>query len=604
MSFLYYDNSEPVTKASFKALKAKELLVWDEELQEYVPVVGGSGGSTGELPYYIKTNSVEIGPSTQKTIIASDGVDIIDNLANNACEITSAGVVLGDVSGNSTLGKETINAANRIRDISQDAAPGGKQMLLYNTSTKAVTYWNQPEPTPFPEWIKENSIESLVGDYGVISLNKDYGGNVEIQNNSNSSLIRIGGVGESGLKIIRNYPNAPIESFLDYCSIDTANKLRNIASTASTAGQSMVTFNPTDSSFKYASIPTAPSWVQPTLAEFTNSTFKTTLNTSSLKMEDGALTNFLLFRNFAEPNNEVQLRWNDTSGNQLSVVGAYSILNKKLLIPGLSGVAADNTGVFCGDVGSTGFPNVSNPYTKSTNLSVSLNNGSNVLNLSSTGIDFRASGVSAVLNRNSVLSANKIRDIASLPTPTSEYKAVIHDPATGNYRYTPIVTPATMPVTKRMVIGTSSGINLPMVTDTLTGAFAGRPPVTKLLGDGDTLLLDTVGETGFGYDTWYAIRVSSNAESVVDCKVLMCSNTNYHNPNGNKTVVSEMYNTPYIIWHRTNADIVYSSGAYTLPGRTLVFKLGNTNTTYSSGDYFQGVISIKMIANSRTAVPA
>lgn len=580
---------------------ADEIYTRDPESGDFARVYpGGSSGGGGDVPYWVKPESASIGDTNKKTTVAFDGLDVVDNVNNTACEITSTAVTLGDAGGNSILSKQTIDAANRVKNIAQEMDQLSKKVLLYDSVSKGITFGDQQV---IPGWIQPTAAQFSSGN-GDISINKASGGNIEIQNNSNSSLIRIGGVAESGLKIIRNYPSAPIESFLDYRSIDTANNLRNIASTVSTTGQSMVTFNPTNSSFKYAPILSNPSWVQPTAAEFTNSALKSTLNSSFLKMDDGAITNFLLFRNSVEPNNEVQLRWNDTLGNQISAVGAYSILNKKLLIPGTIGVVADNTGVFCGDVGSTGNPNMSNPYIKTNNLGISLSNGPNTMNIGTTGISFTSGGVTNVINNTSVVSMNKLRAISSLPTPTSEYKAVIHDPATGNYRYTPIVTPATLPVTRRMVIGASTGKYLPILTDTLTGAFATNPPVANLLNNGDTLLLDTVGETGFGYDTWYAIRVSSNSEYVVDCKVLMCSNTNYTAPNANKTVVSEMYNTPYIIWHRTDNDIIYASGSLTIPARTLVFKLGNTNTTYSSGNYFQGVISIKMIANSRTTVPA
>jgi hypothetical protein len=112
------------------------------------------GGGTGDVPYWVKPSQALFEIETKNTKINQEEIEI--NSGNEGLQLTSNALTFGDVSGNSTLDKESINASNRVKNIAQDMNPLSidKKMLLYDASTKGLTYGNQPTPTVLPTWVQ------------------------------------------------------------------------------------------------------------------------------------------------------------------------------------------------------------------------------------------------------------------------------------------------------------------------------------------------------------------------------------------------------------------------------------------------------------------
>ena len=156
MSFLYYNDTDPDTRAIFKAIKADEYLVKDPDTNEYIPFTGGGGEV--ELPYWVQPNAASLGSSeSKKTTITSEFVDVVNNLDDTASSLSASQLVFGDSTGNSSLTKASIDAANRVRDVALDATPASRKMLLYDTATKGLSYGNQP--AALPVWVKTTEVD-------------------------------------------------------------------------------------------------------------------------------------------------------------------------------------------------------------------------------------------------------------------------------------------------------------------------------------------------------------------------------------------------------------------------------------------------------------
>jgi hypothetical protein len=134
MAFLEY-NLENNIAARFKNLKADNIRVFNEISGEYENVLTWSSSPEPiSLPYYLKSNNIEMKDES--------------NLAYSL--LTKNTLTLSD----SVLDGESINASNRVKNIAQDMSPNDKKMLLYDASTKGLTYGNQPTPTVLPTWVQ------------------------------------------------------------------------------------------------------------------------------------------------------------------------------------------------------------------------------------------------------------------------------------------------------------------------------------------------------------------------------------------------------------------------------------------------------------------
>jgi hypothetical protein len=100
MSFLAFDDKTPTTNATFKALKAEEYLYKDPESGTYIPCTRRWWGRTPTTQ-----NQQTTSPGSSNTTMDQTGIDVIDNAANTASELTSTALTLGDLGGNASLGK-------------------------------------------------------------------------------------------------------------------------------------------------------------------------------------------------------------------------------------------------------------------------------------------------------------------------------------------------------------------------------------------------------------------------------------------------------------------------------------------------------------------
>lgn len=327
MAFLEY-NLENNIAARFKSLKADNIRVYNETSGQYENVLTWSSSPEPiTLPYYLKSNNIEMKDES--------------NLAYSL--LTKNTLTLSD----SVLDGESINASNRVKNIAQDMSPNDKKMVLYDASTKGLTYGNQPTSTVLPTWVTPTAATFSSGtdstslesnffrlnsdtsrtfiDSDNLSFTKnsilnfelrrngaesdemqlrwmDSGGNLSSKIGASSILGKSLAIPDASAGVVANNggvfcgvvnsSGAPVTSTrytkmaaltftvkkdsttestlgstyltlkdnntsytLAKETIVAANKIHNISSTSDTTGQSMVTFNPTDSSFKYAPIP-------------------------------------------------------------------------------------------------------------------------------------------------------------------------------------------------------------------------------------------------------------------------------------------------------------------------------------------------------------
>jgi hypothetical protein len=159
-----------------RARKALISDLWTRDSDGEFFKVTPAGGSGGTLPYWVKMNKAELGDPSQKTVLDSFGLDVIDNTTGKSSELTALALTIGDSSGNSVLDKGSVDAANRVKTIAQDMAPTGKKVLLYDAASKGITYG---DGTAFlPSYLKTNSVE--VSGAGTKTSVRDY--NIELSN--------------------------------------------------------------------------------------------------------------------------------------------------------------------------------------------------------------------------------------------------------------------------------------------------------------------------------------------------------------------------------------------------------------------------------------
>jgi hypothetical protein len=146
MSFLYYDDRNPTTRATFSAVKSDAFLLRDPETGEYAPISGGGGGGGGELPSYLKPNSVEIAGAGTNTILDSNSVDVNDTAGNTGSSLTSTALTFGDSGGNNALTKTSVIAANRLATGTAAATVvnmnSEQTLLIWNNLSNAVAKSN------------------------------------------------------------------------------------------------------------------------------------------------------------------------------------------------------------------------------------------------------------------------------------------------------------------------------------------------------------------------------------------------------------------------------------------------------------------------------
>lgn len=144
MAFLEY-NLENNIAARFKNLKADNIRVFNEISGEYENVLTWSSSPDPiTLPYYLKSNNIEMKDES--------------NLAYSL--LTKNTLTLSD----SVLDGESINASNRVKNIAQDMSPNNKKIVLYDASTKSLTYGNQPTSTLLPSWVTPTAATFSNGD--------------------------------------------------------------------------------------------------------------------------------------------------------------------------------------------------------------------------------------------------------------------------------------------------------------------------------------------------------------------------------------------------------------------------------------------------------
>jgi hypothetical protein len=106
--------------------------VWTKTLdsEEYVRLIPG-GGTPGELPYYLKTNSIKIDGDGSETLVTSNLISTqaseattsvspsavsVENFGNSTgSELSSTALTFGDTAGNVSLTKAGVDTVSRLQ---------------------------------------------------------------------------------------------------------------------------------------------------------------------------------------------------------------------------------------------------------------------------------------------------------------------------------------------------------------------------------------------------------------------------------------------------------------------------------------------------------
>lgn len=188
MSFLYYNDKTPHTKAIFKSLKADEYWVKDPVTGDYIPLSGG-GGTPGELPYYLKANSIKVEGEGTSTLIDSNSIDVNDLTEEKGASLLADRLIFGESGNNSSLTKGDVDFYSKLKNVEDGAlitnttAAAGTVPVVYNPTTKAfaksrVVYLEESgstlaymTPTSFKTQLSATNSVSVSVYNGIISDN-------------------------------------------------------------------------------------------------------------------------------------------------------------------------------------------------------------------------------------------------------------------------------------------------------------------------------------------------------------------------------------------------------------------------------------------------
>ena len=139
----------------------------------------------------------------------------------------------------------------------------------------------------------------------------------------------------------------------------------------------------------------------------------------------------------------------------------------------------------------------------------------------------------------------------------------------------------------------ASATDLVYITDNFTGAS--NTLKTYDLDPHDELLIDSRNGNYLCYNQWKALRVTSSDNNyIVKIDILQHDNRNDTSQNTGSTKGTEVFNIADVIWRNLPSTIGTATAG------SLCFRMINSNSTIHTGDYFRGIIRIKMVCKDTT----
>jgi hypothetical protein len=213
---------------------------------------------------------------------------------------------------------------------------------------------------------------------------------------------------------------------------------------------------------------------------------------------------------------------------------------------------------------------------------------------------FKNATSTVTMNRDDIIATNNLKSLVS-KTPDGNSKMVIYDNSSKVYNFADIPASSNTVVKKKLVL--TSLNTLTMVDDTLLTTIGSTALKTIEMNDNDELIIDGGNGDYIPYNRWYAVRLTSSTtvNYLAEVSILNHVNNGYTSPNSSYTKGSERCNIADVMWCKLPAAITTS---VSIPKDTLLFKMINSNGTYSTGEYFRGFLKIKMITKDINNVSA
>jgi hypothetical protein len=533
-----------------RARKALISDLWTRDSEgEFFKVTPGGGGS-GDLPYWVKMNKAELGDQSQKAVLDSFGLAVVDNTTNKAAEITASGLTIGDSSGNSVLDKNSVDAANRVKNIAQDMAPTGKKVLLYNATTSGITYG---DGTAFlPSYLKTNSVE--ISGAGTKTSVRDY--NIEL---SNTAAGKGAILGASSLVFLDSLAS-PVT--FTSASADAANKLATgIASSINNTlgdGRSLLSWNSLGNNIiktmnvKLTKTSNEYSTLEPTKLAVYNTTTATScaVSPANVTITESGVPSVLTGASIIAANKLATVAkvitpseaYESIIYNPTTKAFGYTPTNASLTIPAwvkTNSIDSITAGSISISAAKGGVGNI--------DLDNSLNNSRIRLNGPESSLDIQKTtdGVTenASLTITDVQITNKLKAITrvytdyNLPSGISNtiQQEVVYNPVSKNFAFRALERAAMNDASYSQNAnggglvalyrdGTSSDPHNLLQPDTIVAYSAGQTPDMKRFELKNKLLMEFTGL----YNTWYCVHFANNVSVEADAgaiKATICPTT-------------------------------------------------------------------------------
>ena len=576
-------------------IRVKDILV-DNSIKkkidgEWVEITPGGGGGGGDLPYYLKTNAVQIqNVGVSNTNLNSSSVDVNDVVGNKSSSLLSDKLILGDVNGNANLVKDDIINANKLTAAMVDpintTSNLNQTILIYDSSLNKISKSNtvrlsdgfmntKLEPTSIavyngglnariiPDNISTNSSSTFS------SMKPNYLGIYD--DTDRSSILMESGTIQCGISV--NKTPKPMNTALSnsilskdslnfnstgYLSLLNSNELRLINSSTLEFSQIGIGSFRAGVSTNASSIILNSAQPNAWLTKSSLSLYNGSI-TQSLTANDIAVTNKLkaLTSKVADANSKMMI-YNATNSSF-----NYTDIPTGLVMPTylysnyirMDGSAESLKGYLIIDGGTSNNAKISVHDN-------SMGSGPQYTSLISSGIKFHPNGPTTsndvVLNKDGAAVAMKLSG--------------------QNYL-------------KKFTL--ASATDLVYITDNFTGAS--NTLKTYDLDPHDELLIDSRNGNYLCYNQWKALRVTSSDNNyIVKIDILQHDNRNDTSQNTGSTKGTEVFNIADVIWRNLPSTIGTATAG------SLCFRMINSNSTIHTGDYFRGIIRIKMVCKDTT----
>lgn len=471
-------------------------------------------------------------------------MSIFNNLYPNAIDITSRKVTANEVW------------------VDDPDVPGAKAKLVPGGGGGGESHY----------YNKANSIK--IDAPGVTSYTQIDQDSVDVQNNDTVTAASL-----LSNKLVLTDSIDTVE--LTKADIQAANRLKNIIDGGNIeASAKVVTYNTATKALSYE---TNWNYLQSARVYFTSMASICQLDPVQLYLANGSTNINVSYNQIAVTKVGVTKNLTfedvDVTNKLKALTTATPGVNSKMLIYDTSTKAFNHTDIPSGTV----------PYYVKTS-SIEMVGGADTLNIYPTGIQVSNGSETYTMGVSDAKITDNLKYLSST-SPGTNSRSVIYNTVTKAFNY------ANSPGVSKKITMNSAGF-FTVVTDPLTGAS--NTFKTYSLNDNDSLIIDCTGGNYMSYNQWRALRVTPAGTNnyTVKIEVVKQVDGNWSSPNAG-TRGTDRYDIADVVWFH-NPSVITST--VTVPARSLLFQLINSNATKSTGDYFQGYLRITLLTTDVTAL--